>query len=246
MPATAAFGAPAEPDQITVRTGRHEGFGRIVFDWQVPVEFDAAQEGNRLHLRFARAAVVDVSLLAERLPDVLERARGSDRDGRTLVDLTLRPGVRAEVFALTDGRVVVDLSRPAAEVRGVAAATGLAGVGDTASAGSNGGGAVAPPDGTMPGPGETARGGAEQSRAAPSESAGPQRTAVEIEDNGRSELQVRGRLVDGDSVLTFDWDRPVGAAVFLYAGHLWAVFGPIGSCRRTCRRSSRATSIRVT
>jgi hypothetical protein len=26
-------------------------------------------------------------------------------------------------------------------------------------------------------------------------------------------------------VLTFDWDRPVGAAVFLYAGHLWAVFG---------------------
>ncbi|MGH6912683.1 MAG: hypothetical protein ACREH3_03130, partial [Geminicoccales bacterium] len=196
----AATGARAEPDQITVRTGRHEGFGRIVFDWQAPVEFDAAQQGNRLRLTFARAAVVDLSLLAERLPEVLERASGSDRDGRTLVELTLRPAVRAKVFALTDGRVVVDLPRPTAEDRDAAAA-----------AGSTGAAGAALPGGTVPGPGDTVRGGSEQSQAAPSESAVPPRAAVETEGSGRPELQIRGRLVEGDPVLAFDWDRPVGA-----------------------------------
>ena len=207
--APAAGLARAEPDEIAVRTGRHEDFGRIVFDWKAPVAFDAAQEGNRLRLRFAGAGAIDLSPLGARLPDLVERANGSELDGQTEVELTLRPGVRAKAFALTDGRVVVDLLHQSAEGRaaGAGPSTDLK---SAAPAGRSGSGSSAAASGAPEG-GQVVRGEASPPALA--------------RDGEARRLEIRARLVDGDPVLAFEWDRPVGAAVFLRAGHLWAVFG---------------------
>jgi hypothetical protein len=137
----------------------------------------------------------------------VEGANGLERGDGTEVELTLRPGVKAKAFALGDGRVVVDL-RPAAEDRAADASPST-------------------------GPENVARAGRPafgSSAAAPAETTGDPVARVEAPpvaaragEAGR--LEAHGRLVDGDPVLAFEWDRPVGAAVFLRAGHLWTVFG---------------------
>jgi hypothetical protein len=207
--APAAGLARAEPDEIAVRTGRHEDFGRIVFDWKAPVAFDAAQEGSRLRLRFAGAGAIDLSPLRARLPDLVERAGGSEGGGQTEVELILMPGVRAKAFALTDGRVIVDLLRPGADDRDAGAGQSTALEGAAPAGRSESASSTAAPG--APGGDEAARDGA------------PPPAAARGGEAGR--LEIRGRLVDGDPVLMFEWDRPVGAAVFLRAGHLWTVFG---------------------
>ncbi len=53
---------------LAVRTGAHDGFGRLVFDWRAPVGVRVDETGGTATIRFDRAARVDLARLRAALP----------------------------------------------------------------------------------------------------------------------------------------------------------------------------------
>jgi len=60
--------ARAEPT-VAVRSGLHDGYGRLVFDWPKPVRFEAALNGNQLVVRFDETLAIDTNAAALRRLD---------------------------------------------------------------------------------------------------------------------------------------------------------------------------------
>ena len=46
----------ARADEVVTRLAPHDGYGRIVFNWPVPVPFSARRDGDRLIVTFQRPA----------------------------------------------------------------------------------------------------------------------------------------------------------------------------------------------
>lgn len=46
-------------DKVAARTGMHEGYARLVFEWPSKPEYSLSKDGNNLKIRFARAASLD-------------------------------------------------------------------------------------------------------------------------------------------------------------------------------------------
>ncbi|MGE0254099.1 MAG: tetratricopeptide repeat protein [Alphaproteobacteria bacterium] len=68
-PATTARTAPDAP--VRMRAGEHATFVRLVFDWEVPVEYTLGEAGGRVTLRFNRPAAIDLGRFAgDRLRDI--------------------------------------------------------------------------------------------------------------------------------------------------------------------------------
>ena len=94
----------AEP--VKVRAASHEGYGRLVFNWQSPVPYTASLEGNRLTVNFNRTIEADVGPAVRALRKYLSAGQ-IDADGRTAVFSTTGTyGIRA--FGLGNA-VVVDI-----------------------------------------------------------------------------------------------------------------------------------------
>jgi hypothetical protein len=102
---------PAE--QVEVRAGLHDGFGRVVFEWSVPTTFDAAAAARQLDIRFSRSGDIDTTTVGARLGAWLEHASASRSDRRSHVRIDLQPGVAARVFQVDDHRIAVDLTKEA-------------------------------------------------------------------------------------------------------------------------------------
>ena len=81
-------------EQVKVRAGLHDGFGRVVFEWPVPTTFEAVAAARQVDIRFSRGGDIDTTTLAARLGAWLEDASASRSDGRSNVRLELQPGVR--------------------------------------------------------------------------------------------------------------------------------------------------------
>src|ERR1043165_1665859 len=66
---------------VTIRSGVHETYGRLVFDWPKPVRFEASLNGDQLVVRFAEPLSADLSSAAvRRFDDYLKRpVLSSDR-----------------------------------------------------------------------------------------------------------------------------------------------------------------------
>src|SRR5438552_587174 len=59
---------------VTIRSGVHEGYGRLVFDWPKPVRFEASLSGDQLTVRFAEPLSADLAGAAlRRFDDYLAR-----------------------------------------------------------------------------------------------------------------------------------------------------------------------------
>ncbi len=102
--APAAAGVPVLP----VRTGDHEGFGRLVFDWTRNVDYTVAQDGNRATIRFSQPAKLDLQSLTARLPKTITSAEiGADGSGLAL-NLTIADNGRVRHFR-SGTRVVFDV-----------------------------------------------------------------------------------------------------------------------------------------
>ncbi len=106
--------AASQAATVTTRSGLHEGFGRLVFEWSEPTGYGAEQRGRELHLRFERPAPIDPALALETLSDYLE-GLSSSGDPRVLV-LRLKEGVEYRASAY-DQLVVVDFYEGAAPAR---------------------------------------------------------------------------------------------------------------------------------
>ena len=105
-PGESAAGTPRP--SITVRVGRHPGYGRLVFDWPEPVPYQVSSEAGRVQLRFGRAASFDLGKLRRRLPpQVQDLEVAFAPDGMTI---TLSVPSSAKVRHFTSGpKVAVDI-----------------------------------------------------------------------------------------------------------------------------------------
>ncbi len=102
----------APPPTATVAVGVQEGTTRLVFNFASPTTVTPLLQGNRLDLRFSRAADMDISEIRAMPPRLVREVRRISVAGAPVrLQLTLEPGVRQRHFVDGD-RVVVDLLEP--------------------------------------------------------------------------------------------------------------------------------------
>jgi hypothetical protein len=93
----------------TVSIGQQDEFTRLAFRFTGATTVTPTLEGNRLSLRFSRAADIDLAELRANLPRFVREVRRVSAAGAPLrLAITLDPGVRHRHFADGD-RVVVDI-----------------------------------------------------------------------------------------------------------------------------------------
>ncbi|MBX9745659.1 MAG: hypothetical protein K2X34_02075, partial [Hyphomonadaceae bacterium] len=108
----------------TVTVGVQEGYTRLAFRFQGATTVTPLLQGNRLDLRFSRAADIDISELRSTPPRLVREVRRVSADGAPVrLTLTLEPGVRQRHFVDGD-RVVVDLLPPEGGVQPATTAPG--------------------------------------------------------------------------------------------------------------------------
>jgi tetratricopeptide (TPR) repeat protein len=102
------------PPTATVSVGVQEGYTRLSFVFSSPTTLTPLLQGERLDLRFSRAADLDIGDLRGTPPRFVREVRRTNAAGAPVrLALTLEPGVRLRHFV--DGnRVVVDLLAPEA------------------------------------------------------------------------------------------------------------------------------------
>ncbi len=100
--------AKARSPVLRVRTGKHLGFGRIVFDWTRPVTYTVVKSGGQITIRFDRAARINLAKLNAGLPAQVSGITSSpDRGG---LEVRLRVPGDARVRHFRDGsKVVLDV-----------------------------------------------------------------------------------------------------------------------------------------
>jgi hypothetical protein len=194
-----------------VRTGVHEGFLRIVFDWPRPVDFIAEADGQRLRVSFGAVAPIDAAMIGARLGAVLDAASASESDGRSELRLLLKPGVWPQVYELEDRLVVIDLYQPS---HAPPTDGSLAMLPGPAPLPAN----PAPPRST------TSRTVQPEAATAAAELPAPAPAKAEASP---LTLGIKAAKVERGVALDFVWSRPTAAAFLLRAGYLWSVFAPL-------------------
>jgi hypothetical protein len=102
----------ASAPSATVSVGVQEEFTRLVFRFSSATTVTPLLQGNRLDLRFSRAADIDIAELRATPPRLVREVRRTSAAGAPVrLQLTLEPGVRQRHFVDGD-RVVVDLLEP--------------------------------------------------------------------------------------------------------------------------------------
>lgn len=121
-PSAAPTPAPSPPPpprmasvpNATVSVGAHEGYTRLSFRFQGATTLTPIVQGNRLDLRFSRAADIDIAELRSTPPRYVREVRRVSAEGAPVrLSFTLEPGVRQRNFVEGD-RIVVDLMPPEA------------------------------------------------------------------------------------------------------------------------------------
>ena len=108
-PAPAATGRGGENlPVIAVRTGRHQGFGRLVFAWPEATGYTITREGAVLTVTFDRRARIDLRLLRRALPRQVNAAAVRDSAGGLEVMLMVAADARLRHFRRGD-KVVLDI-----------------------------------------------------------------------------------------------------------------------------------------
>lgn len=207
---TLAAGA-AEPEQLGVRFGRHEGYTRVVFEWARPAEYRIERSGDTITVAFARAARLDVEKLSRQLPPAVTSLRAEQAADGLRITLGAAPGATFR-DSRAGGKVILDIApQPArvespnpgpdtAPIRLAPQAAGPAAAPDPSAAPPRASAAVAPVP-LQPAP-------------APAKQAAAPRPLVTV-DAWRAGDRI---------VLRFNWRTEVGAAAFVRNGALWIAF----------------------
>ena len=103
---TCSLGHLAHAETIKVRGGEHDGFARLVFDWQSAVSYEATIERQRLVMSFGQAADFDVGVLQHDLEDYIDPGSVRQESGR--LSLGLKQSLTLRHFTLGP-KVVIDL-----------------------------------------------------------------------------------------------------------------------------------------
>ena len=115
-PAPAAQGSaapvPAGAPAVAVRTGEHEDYTRIVFDWTSQVPYTVEKTGTTAVIRFSRVARFDLTRLQSRPPKFVSNVSSNSVDGGVSVTLNVPETAELKHF-LSGPKVVVDIRAPA-------------------------------------------------------------------------------------------------------------------------------------
>ncbi|MBF0250859.1 MAG: hypothetical protein HQL35_09560 [Alphaproteobacteria bacterium] len=103
--------SPADAPRVGVRTGVHDTFTRVVFDWPERTDFALARDGGRTTLNFTRPGRADVAALAKGGARHIGGAKTAGLDGNLAVELAIDPTSRVNAF-VTASKVVVDVYAP--------------------------------------------------------------------------------------------------------------------------------------
>ena len=208
---------PAAAPPVELRTGDHQGFGRIVLDWPQRVGYEASASGRSWRIVFDRAADIDAAAIGQRFPSLLEEAASARGDGRSELRLALKAGVRAKVFELEGGRVVIDLHAPVGAAAAAPAASRIVPP-------------AVPVEASGPALAEPGAGAAMPVEPQPESSGEGPAPAAPLT------LRVGAAGDAPGAALDFAWSRPLPAAFLIRAGYLWSVFARRPARRSSCRR----------
>jgi tetratricopeptide (TPR) repeat protein len=191
---------PADPVAVSWRQGHNSEYTRLEFNWAEPIEFAMTQIGDQAEIRFSKPADIDdLGRLAGSPPEFLDDVSARREGDEWVLSLDLEDGVVARAWG-EDTRVVIDLPDPHAANAETLLAQ-LAGLSAAAEA--------------MNAEAEAEREAERVEAAAPPPAPVPPR---------RGEVSVTASEANGDLRAVFDWDEPVGAAVFRRGEAIWIVF----------------------
>ncbi|HEY9164096.1 MAG TPA: hypothetical protein VIN57_05765, partial [Magnetovibrio sp.] len=108
--APAAGPAPASTQgtRVPVRTGVHDAYSRVVFDWPAKTAYTLTRDGSKAVLSFAAPAAVNVATLASGRIRNISGASADAKDGKLTVTLNVDP--TSDVKTSTSGaKVIVDV-----------------------------------------------------------------------------------------------------------------------------------------
>lgn len=243
---------PADAPRISVRTGEHPDYTRIVFDFAETTPYRISNADGVVTIRFQRPARIDVDALNNRPARLIGTARTSFSGGETVVELAIPATAGIRDFQ-SGPKIVVDIRQPtgsedpvalpavaspSTQAAAVEAAPATAPVSPVEKV------AIPAPAAVQPaGDGENGRPRAltADGVAPPTSKSPPPGTAAPaITEQADAELSPRALATSGDTpaqaakvtafpgpdqvAFRFDFDEPVAAATFRRGGAVWIVF----------------------
>ena len=225
-------GAPAAPPGapvVPVRTGEHDGYSRIVFDWPRRVGYKVEQAGAAATVTFDRPARIALEALRGRpakfIGDAKARASGDGvavtlsiaetsrlrdfRSGSKVVVDVLAPGARAVAPPAVKTAAQPPAAKPRPAVSSAPVQPRPSEQAAPKEAAKEVGVVASPPMSLVPGKPRPLTPAAATAGAQPSAASPPAPVAAAPLDA---------------VTLRFDWQEPVAAAVFRRAGSLWVIF----------------------
>ena len=120
IPAPASRGPAGPPGApvVSVRTGEHDGYSRIVFDWSRRVGYKVEQAGTVATVTFDRPARIGLEALLGRSPKFIGDAKARASDGGVVVTLSIAEASRLRDFR-SGSKVVLDVLAPGAGVTAI-------------------------------------------------------------------------------------------------------------------------------
>jgi hypothetical protein len=106
----APFNAVADP--VKVRAWSHPGFGRIVFQWPAPADFETSQAGVSLSIKFNRKIEAVYGAVSSSLGEYIAKTT-TGAGGQTTI-LALKPGVTLRQATASGSAVIIDLVKAGA------------------------------------------------------------------------------------------------------------------------------------
>ncbi|EME67555.1 hypothetical protein H261_22903, partial [Paramagnetospirillum caucaseum] len=195
------LGSAAVMAQTSPRAAEHDGFGRMVFDWDGPVKFSAETVNSQLIVRFDKPIAGDPRVVLKPLSRYLKGVTISP--DRKMVTFPLAVPVQVKSFQTGGNSVVVDLSEDKKA--------------NSSSAPPPPPAQVIPPAEVPAIPPAEAPAKGKDAAAKPAETAKPAepaKPAPPVQPQGpATDLMVRGGEHTGFNRLVFDWPKPVGYSV---------------------------------
>ncbi len=246
------FIAPARGPKIKVRSGIHDDYTRIVFDWPSRVPYQLEQTAEQTSITFESPAHIDIASLQDRLPKLISSITSKNTLNGVLVRMEIPESSRTRHF-YSGPKVVVDVIKPVSKfssrkptklegktlqknrrnsdkrsnfktAKEVTEKIPVASIGKPVK--------LDPSQATVSSqtgkpmaltPPSRKSNGLTESKKEMASRISQARTVEEFSDSVKRESTVNPTGSDSISV-RFDWDEPVAAAVFRRYSYLWIVF----------------------
>jgi len=219
--AKASQSVATQGPSVAVRTGVHPTYSRLVFDWPKKPEFSVQRSGDTTTLVFDQAASINLGRLAKGQIRHVNGASSSEANGKLSLSFKIASNSQVKAFA-SGKKIVMDVFAPKGDKK---AAPDPVPVQAQVKAA-----AVAEPPAPKPAPVakvEVSKPPAPAPAPAVAENT-PAKPVALTPPGGEEPVKKTAvktqSMSEGIVELRFDWDEPVGAAVFRRSEALWLVF----------------------